>query len=79
MKIKCRRCAGVGWFRGFGQIRETCPCQLTEEENNDDNQKKQSSEINDGQKRPKKHATRKPKQNISNSISEETQHESSVG
>lgn len=79
MKIKCVRCAGSGWYRGFGQIRETCPCQLEKEENNDDNQKKQPSEINDGQKRPKKHATRKPKQDISNSISEETKHEQSVG
>lgn len=79
MKIKCMRCAGVGWFRGFGQIRQACECQTKKEENHDDNQKKQSSEINDGQKRPKKHATRKPKQNISNSISEETQHEPSVG
>lgn len=79
MKIKCVRCAGSGWYRGFGQIRETCPCQLEKEENNDDNQKKQSSEINDGQKRSKKHATRKPKQDIRQSEGHESQLEQSVG
>ena len=73
------KCAGIGWYRGFGSIRQTCECQLPKEENNDDQQQTISRQENDGQRQPQKHATRKPKQTIRQPEGNESQLEQSVG
>lgn len=73
------KCAGIGWYRGFGSIRQTCECQLSTEKNHDDQQQTISREDHDGQRPTKKLATRKPKQTIRQPEGNESQHEQSVG